>query len=319
MMKKQIIIATAFFALASVTPVQAAEPVAIAIVDSGFDSSIFSGNVIQEVCVTAGGGCNNRTGFEIGPGSAGYKSALHSRHAEDWAHGNLMAQTIIAQNSDVKLVLIRNSKIYGTAMLPGTEKDLQVALKWVQDNASKYNIVGVSVSRGSHAYVSTNREVSRLIGNIKIYENLVSNIRKNNNAKMLAIFESKLVELKQQLEMLGTIPCPVNQLTSDLITQLQQSNVATIVATGNDADKRYVDYPACITASVSVTAHDGSQIAYVANQDINTDFATNARTTSEATAKLAGIWSKLYNGSYNSTYDLIANSGTRIHQTTLVP
>jgi subtilisin family serine protease len=121
---------------------------------------------------------------------------------------------------------------------------------------------------------------------------------------------------------MGDITCPVNSEVDSLISNLQDIEVATIVATGNDADKKYADYPACVEDAVAVSAADNTgNLVYVSNVGPNTDFAAEAPTTSEATARLAAKWAMMYNGSYDSTYDLMVNSGikTNHHSAIFVP
>lgn len=321
-MRKLFILATAVALVGTVvTPANAETQNTIAVIDSGFEAAQFGESVVQEACVTASLGCNNKTSLEVGVGAAGSPVAIRARSLEDWNHGTEMVRNILAVNPNAKLVLVRNSKTYGPTVLPGTEKDFQAALQWVYDNADEYNIVAVSFSRGSHKYVQSNKKVSRLMGTIKIYQGMVDRMKATNH-RLATIFEKKLDSLKSQLDAIGTIQCPVEQPLQDLISNLQAINVATIVATGNDADKQYADYPACIDEAVAVAATDNSgNLVYVSNAGHNTDFATEAPTTSEATARFAAKWLMLYSGSYNSTYDLMVSSGTKInhHSAIFVP
>lgn len=292
----------------------------IAIIDTAFDASLFRDSVVQEVCITAGGGCNNRTGFELGVGSSGASIALKPRDVENWNHGNLMAKTVLESNPNAKLLLIRNAKVYGNAILSGTEKDLSVALSWLITNAKTYNVVAISFSRGSHSYVAENKMAWQLSGSIKIQEGLVSRLKATRaNPRLIAPAEKTLNDLRARLAALPPAVCPNTNDIRNKIISLQDAEVATIVATGNDADKVYVDYPACIEESVSVTAHNGSNIVHIGNVSSTTDFASQAITTSEATAKLAGLWSLVYDGSYDTTYEVLKKSGIKNGNTILVP
>lgn len=311
-MKKIIFGLAITLAFVTVSPAQAETPKAVAILDSGFNSSAFANNVVEELCITNGGGCNNNTGFQIGKGSSGSSSTIKPQYLQDWNHGNEMATSILKVNPNAKLILIRTSKVYSGSIIPGNEKDFVKALEWVIANAYKYEIVAVSMSRGSHSYVSANKQVSSLNGTIKLYNAMVENLRKGTNKKMLALYEAKLSELKAQLLALGDISCPVDQKTNGLINNLQSLNIATIVATGNDADKKYVDYPACIDSAVAVSASDQlGQPQYVANVSSNTDFLTSANTTSEATALFAGYWSKISGKTFSEKYEKIASQAVQ--------
>lgn len=324
-MKKVIAFLSVLMAVAGVVPANANDnnkdlAPTIAIIDTAFDASLFGDSVVEEVCITAGGGCNNRAGFDIGSGSSGAKIEVKSRDLENWSHGNLMAKTILESNPDAKLLLIRNAKVYGNAVLSGTEKDLSVSLSWIASNAKLYNVVAVSFSRGSHSYVSANKEASALAGSVRIYEGMVARLKATKaNPKTIAPLEKTLNDFKSRLASLPIATCPNTNDIRNKIVGLQDLEIATIVATGNDADKVYVDYPACIEEAVSVTAHNGASVVYVGNVSSATDFASQAPTTSEATAKLAGLWSLVYNGDYDSTYNVLKNSGIKSGNTVLVP
>jgi 3-dehydroquinate dehydratase len=324
-MKKIVVFLSILIAMSGIAPANADDsnkdlPPTVAIIDTAFDASVFGDSVVEEVCITAGGGCNNRSGFELGYGSSGANILVKSKDLENWTHGNLMAKTILESNPNAKLLLIRNAKIYGNAILPGTEKDLSVALSWLASNAELYNVVAISFSRGSHSYVSSNKEASSLAGSIKIYESMILRLKSTKaNLRVIAPLEKTLNDFKSRLASLPTAVCPNTNDIKDKIIILQDLEIATIVATGNDADKVYVDYPACIEEAVSVTAHNGASIVHVGNVSSATDFASQAITTSEATAKLAGLWSLVYDGKYESTYNVLKNSGIKSGNTVLVP
>jgi 3-dehydroquinate dehydratase len=292
----------------------------IAIIDTAFDASVFGDSVIEEVCITAGGGCNNSSGFQTGAGSSGAAIEVKPRDLENWVHGNLMAKTVLESNPNAKLLLIRNSKIYGNAVLSGTEKDLAIALSWLSVNAKQYNVVAVSVSRGSHSYVSSNRQLASLSATAKLYEGMLSRlIASRANPRVIAPLQKILDDTNKKISLVPAIQCPATNGIREEIIKLQSSNIATIVATGNDANKVYVDYPACIEEAISVTAHNGIGIVHVGNVSSTTDFASQATTTSEATAKLAGLWSLVYDGEYESTYNFLKRSGIKYGNTVLVP
>jgi 3-dehydroquinate dehydratase len=323
-MKKIAVILSITISMFGIVPASASDnkdvSPTIAIIDTAFDASLFNGSVIGEVCITAGGGCNNGTGFQSGAGSSGAAIQVKPRDIENWNHGNLMAKTILESNPKANLLLIRNAKIYGNAVLSGTEKDLSVALTWLSINAKQYNVVAVSVSRGSHSYVSSNRQLASLVGTAKIYEGMVSRlIASKANPRTIAPLQKILNDTNKKISLIPTIQCPATNGIREEIVKLQSFNIATIVATGNDANKIYVDYPACIEEAISVTAHNGTSIVHVGNVSSTTDFAAQATTTSEATAKLAGLWSLVYDGKYDSTYQALKNSGIRFGNTTLVP
>lgn len=299
---------------AGITPANAEQPVTIVIIDSGFDTSRINGNIVQEVCAIATSRCNNGKNLEVGPGASGTTVSINPKNLSDWEHGTSMANFVLEENPDANLILIRNSKLYGGTVLPGTESDLLAALSWVASNADEYNIVAVSMSRGSIRYASSNKEINALNSSIRNNTAILNDLKSKPrvNTKMVAIYEKRLQDDTNKLNSIGRIACPVTETLSSMVTTLQKDNIATILATGNDANKSYVDYPACIDDVVAVASasNDGTLNAS-SNISYNTDFAVIGKTTSEAAARLAGAWSLVYNGSYNSTYETIANSGTK--------
>jgi hypothetical protein len=299
-----------------INPAQADGQNTIVIIDSGFNLSTISGNVIQEVCIAPLNGCNNGTGFDIGPGSAQTTTSISSRYLSDWNHGTVMAESAIAVNPNIDLIVIRNAKVYSNGNVWfGNEDTLVEALRWVSDNAEEYNIVGVSMSRGSHSYAMNNPTVRKQVLLAQIYSKHLDKMGSDPKFKAsIKKFTKRLATVRTTLESMPDIACPASTSLSDLVNGLAQNNIASIFATGNDHNNRYVDSPACLDSSVSVTASDGNgKVLGLANVAPNTDFAVEAPNTSIAAAKLAAKWSLMYNGSYNSTYELIANSGSDSH------
>jgi hypothetical protein len=316
-MKKIIGIFTALSLVPlGIAPAAAEQAETIVIIDSGFDTTTIQDNVVEEVCITTSSGCNNGAGLDIGPGAAQTDIAISSRFVSDWAHGTLMAESAIEANPDVKLVLLRNSRVFASGnVLFGGEASLELALQWVMDNADTYNIVGVSMSRGSHTHVLSDRVARKQLTYLQIYNKRLDKMGDDPRFRFSKIaFEKRLDGAVAKMNSLPDIACPASVTLSNLVTQLAQSNIASFFATGNDYNSRYVDSPACLDDAVAVTAADASgKLLPQSNVAPNTDFAIEAPNTSVATAKLAGIWSKLYNGSYNSTYGLIADNATNSH------
>lgn len=311
MILKKISIALIAIISASLSyPAAAEERPVVAIIDSGFDSRQVSSNLVQEICINSINKCNNGKSLDSGIGAAGYSGTIAQKHMADWNHGNDMAKIIVEENPAVGLILIRNAKIYGQTLIAGSEKDFEMSLKWVYENADRYNIVAVSMSRGSHSYVSSNKQLSSIMGNIKVTNNMISDLRKRNSSqKIISMFENKLKDLNNQLYSLGRIECPASDVSRSLISQLISKDIATIVATGNDADNFYVDNPACLDDAIAITSYDGRSISGFANVAPNTDFATIGNSTSQSTARFAGKWSRQYSGSFSKTYDMIKENG----------
>jgi hypothetical protein len=307
-----------------VVPAAAQGDNAIVIIDSGFSTADISDNVVQEVCVTSNSGCNNGTGIQVGPGAAGTSIQIAPRFRSDWGHGTNMAKEAIKENPNVKIILLRNSRVFPSGnVLFGGEASLELSLKWVSDNASQYNISAVAMSRGSHTHLIANSSVRSHVINSEIYSRQLD---KMGNATIfrasIAKFNRMLSDNRRSLSLLPDIACPASNTVKSLVVELATKNVATLFATGNDFNNRFVDTPACIDEAISVTASDSSGAVLLrSNVAPNTDFSVHANNTSIATAKLASKWSLMYNGSYNSTYEAISNSGSnsRSWSTIFVP
>lgn len=310
---KKYTVGVAILAMLSfgVAPAQASVAPTIAIIDSGFDVNQIGQNVVQEVCVLATGYCSNGQTTQVGPGASGSIYPISPAYASDWQHGTDMASSVLSVNQNANLLLIKNSKVYSNGSVWfGNELDLVAALNWVIANKDTYNIVGVSMSRGSHNYVLNDAQARKNLINTKIYSDSLQ--RMGTEAKYSASikkYAKMLGDTRNALAGFASKACPASASLSSAVTQLMNSNVATFFATGNDYDHKYVDAPACIDDAIAVTASDGSKIINFANVASNTDFAYVAPNTSTATAKLAGKWSLLYNGNYQQTYISLRNHG----------
>jgi hypothetical protein len=315
---KKIITSVVFVSLLSIgiSPAVATQEPSIVIIDSGFNTSLISNNVVEEVCITVNSGCNNGSNLHVGPGASGSATNISSRFVSDWNHGTLMAQEAIAVNPNINLILIRNSRVMSSGnVLFGGEAALESTLRWVSDNAERYNIVGVSMSRGSHTYVLNNAVARKQLTYLQVYN---SQLEKMNGQPQfrasIASFTKRLQDATAVMNALPDIACPASNTLRSLVSQLVQKDIATIFATGNDSNTRYVDSPACIDDAIAVAASDASgKTLSKSNTAPNTDFTTTAPNTSVAAVRLASKWSLMYNGSYNLTYNSIVSSGSSSH------
>jgi len=302
-------IAITAFVISGPAPANASQENSIVIIDSGFSSQEISQNVILELCITTTRGCNNGQNVQIGAGSAGSAVAISERSSSDWNHGTEMVKQVIAVNPDAKIIVIRNARVFPNgAILPGGESSVEAALSWVYQNRSKYNISAVAMSRGDNRYFANDRVVSRLEASTELYVRQLSSAVSTRTADRL---NRLLAENRQSFASLPAKVCPASNRLKALVSDLAANGVASMFATGNDFNARFVDAPACLDEVVAVAASDSSgKVLPMSNVAPNTDFAVEAPNTSIATARLAGRWSLVYNGSYNSTYDLIAKSGS---------
>jgi len=232
---------------------------ALVIIDSYFDSSKISGNVV-DICIA-------RVGCEIIPTPiAGISSAYN--------HGTAMAYLARKANPDVKLYLVRASSSFKNARTGRVTinvingNDLLNALAWVEQNLEDVSAVSFSYR-------------------------ISSNVRPGD-CKLSAVGAVNVRVVDPQIR--------------SAITRLKDSGVPFFASTGNDRNRKPVDYPACIPDTMSVAAGVGSSILALSNHDSNTNyvgalpantfnytssvFRLIPQTTSSATVSVAALWTR---------------------------
>jgi hypothetical protein len=242
---------------AAVERVEAAK--ALVIVDSYFDSSKISGEVVN-VCIA-------KTGCELTPTPvAGISSAYN--------HGTAMAYLARKANPDVKLYLVRASSSFKNPRTGAVTiglingNDLLNALSWVEQNVKEVSAVSFSYR--------------------------ISSNRKPGDCKLSTVGAVNVRVVDPQIR--------------SAITRLKDSGVPFFASTGNDRNRKPVDYPACIPDTMSVAAGVGSSILSLSNHDSNTDYVgalpantfsyTSSvfrfipQTTSSATVSVAALWTR---------------------------
>ena len=124
---------------------------AVAILDTAIDTSLpaFQGKIIQEVCILEWTTCPNGQSFMEGPGAASMPSDLIVKNGFD--HGTQMTSVFLKTNPDVNVVFIKIIGNTSTGLRQNAgEASVYNALRWVKNNASKYNIQAVTMSQGMH-------------------------------------------------------------------------------------------------------------------------------------------------------------------------
>ena len=179
-------------------------------------------------------------------------------------HGTAMAEVARRNNPNVPLVLLRSANVDKKGAVGILNgNDFLAALKWVDANSS-------TVSAVSFSY------------------NLSGNMSKPGDCKLSP---TGLVDIYKT--------DPAIRAT---IVNLKTKGIPVFVSTGNDSNKKPVNYPACITDTVSVSTFP------VGNYDANTDyfgvlpegkwnyqsasFGSIPQTTSSATVAVATQWQK---------------------------
>ena len=182
-------------------------------------------------------------------------------------HGTAMAEVARRNNPIVPLVLLRSANVDKKGAVGILNgNDFLAALKWVDANSS-------TVSAVSFSY------------------NLSGNMSKPGECKLSP---TGLVNIKV-----------VDPLIRTTVASLKSKGIPVFISTGNDSNKKPVNYPACITDSVSVSTFP------VGNHDANTDyfgvlpegkwnyqstsFGSISQTTSSATIAVATQWQKGFN------------------------
>lgn len=127
----------------------------LAILDTALDNTIpaIKNKLIYEVCILEWNTCPNGTSFMEGPNSALLPANAITRNGFD--HGTQMASAAIAENANMNIVFVR---IIGQNInfdrQYTSEKTISMALDWILQNRTKFNIQAVSMSQGHHNLLS---------------------------------------------------------------------------------------------------------------------------------------------------------------------
>jgi hypothetical protein len=120
-------------------------PPSVAIIDTGINTALFAGSVVDEVCILEWSLCPNGKNVMDGVGAAntGVQTALAL------THGNEMASVITKVNPSIKIIPIRIVGITPNG-LPYiySNNAVKQGLDWVVANRVKFNIQAVNVSQG---------------------------------------------------------------------------------------------------------------------------------------------------------------------------
>jgi hypothetical protein len=263
--KKVVGIFTILFAVAFLPAVQAEEKVAIAIIDTGVDTSKV--NVFHEVCIMEEKRCPNKQTFMEGPGSA-TRSAVNG-----FEHGTKMVRVAQAINPNVNIVFIRiipadrndRNPMYAAANSNSTVKQ---ALDWVVANKTKFNIVATSVSFVEYSRFRTGANYCPVNGGL---QRTIANLQSLNVGAFFAAGND------YKSNQVGYPAC-----------------ISESIAVGaSNADHR-----------VELYSNKAPQIDFFAlgTYDI---LGERIMGTSPSTAALAAHWAKNYKGTYQGTYDYL--------------
>lgn len=259
-MKKIVVgIIVAMFSATMLVPSQASNQKSLVIIDSYFDSKVYSSNV---TCVT----------LQNQPCTDVLKVTSPSLSSE-FNHGNAMAEVAKKQNPSMSIILLRSAAVNKTSVAAVNAGNFIDALNWVNSNKSR--VGAVSVSR----FFNGNKECSPSSTNTATFGGV---------AKADAIIRSLIASLKQdgipvfvstgnkQGTKIDYPACILDTVSVSTGSRNSSGNIVSVNAL--DANTDYV-------ASSSVSVYTSKLLGLI------------PQTTSSATVAVAAQW--LTTGSLN--------------------
>jgi hypothetical protein len=263
--KKVVGLFLVVFGLSFLPAVHAEEKPAIAIIDTGVDTSQV--NVYHEVCLMEEKRCPNKQTFMEGPGSA-TRAAING-----FEHGTNMVKVAQKINPNMNIVFIRIDPADKNDKNPmfsavNSNSTVKQALDWVAKNKTKFNIVATSTSFSEYS------KFKKGINYCPVDKGLQNTIISLQNLNVGVFFSAGNDYKTNQI---GYPAC-----------------IAESIAVGaSNADNR-----------VELYSNKAPEIDFFAlgTYDI---LGQRIMGTSPATAALAANWAKNYKGSHKSTYDYL--------------
>jgi len=264
-MKKVVGLLSMLLTVVFLSPVSANEKPSIAIIDTAVDTSKVK-NVVHEVCILYEIRCPNKNSFMEGPGAASLPAS--QLYKNGFEHGTIMSLIASAVNKDMNIVFIRVVSMTNTGRQGYyDDKLVNEALKWVIANKTKFNIVAVSASIGSHKLKTG-----------------------PNYCPVNTSFRDSIVSLQN----LGVASIFAAGNNYDYSRVDYPACISEAVAVGSVGEQ----------GNVELYSNGGNEIDFYALGTYNTSIK-RAMGTSAATAALAGYWAKSYKGNYQATYDYL--------------
>lgn len=260
-------------------PAQANTPT-VAIIDVGFNASLFPNNVVHEVCIVSNAACPNGQRFQEGTGAA----SVPANGLPAFAHGTTMLSILTTVNPDAKVVLIRILGLNTNGRAGGyTIDDVTVALRWIVNNASRLNIKAVSISQGRvNAPCRVTSELVGAVSSLKQQE--VAVIASTGNEK-----NRTNIAVPACIEDVVSVGATDNPLAGSAWDKSATPTIA-LYSNGNASTDFYTN------GRFFHTAQNGSR-----------QFAVG---TSNATAAFAGWWMKNLKSTITETYSSITTTTT---------
>jgi len=141
---RKVLLASALI-LGLMSPAHADTTQAIAVIDSGINTSQVT-HIVDEVCIVENGFCPNNQKFMDGVGAANTGNAATNANL---VHGDEMISIIQKVNPSANIIPIRIIGLVSPNVpYLYTNNAVKMALDWVVANHTKYNITVVNVSQG---------------------------------------------------------------------------------------------------------------------------------------------------------------------------
>ena len=267
-MKKVVGLLSILLTVAFLPSVSANDKPAIAIIDTAIDTSVV--NVLYEVCIMQEKRCPNRQTFMEGPGSASLPA--NQLYKNGFNHGTIMSRIAASVNPNMNIVFVRIVPMTNTGRQGYyDENDVTGALQWIIANKTRFNIVAVSASIGSHKLgTGTNY--------CPVRENLRQSIITLQGIGVPTVFAAGNNYDTQRIDFPACI--------------------SESIAIGSVGER----------GNVENYSNGGTALDFYALGTYNTSVG-RAVGTSAATAAFAAYWAKSYKGNYQATYDYLKSVG----------
>jgi hypothetical protein len=259
-------------------PAQANTTPTVAIIDVGFNASLFQNNVVTEVCIVSNAACPNGQRFQEGVGAA----SVSANALPAFAHGTTMLSILTSVNPDAKVVLVRVLGMNTNGRAGAyTIDDITKALVWIVNNSSRLNIKAVSVSQGRvNAPCRATPELTGAVSSLKKQE--VAVIASTGNEK-----NRTNIAVPSCIDDVVSVGATDNPLAGSAWDKNATPTIA-LYSNGSATTDFYTN------GRFFHTAQNGSR-----------QFAVG---TSNATAAFAGWWMKNLKSTINETYASITTT-----------
>lgn len=262
------------FGLLQPTNVNAADGHAVAIVDAYFDMSKINFPVTV-VCVA-----EDKCATE----------PVASTTDKNYFHGAVMANTVIKQNPNAKVILIRTASVNARKAVNLIRiSEFDRALNWVLNNSSNIAAVSFSYSLTGNGCQPSSTISSPL--SVPVADKLIrSNIDSLAAKNIPLIAAAGNSGSRTQIDYPACIPNVVS-----VSTRTYDTNGIAFMSKNTNYSDLLTDF---VFGPNGGTGYNG---------------ATQYSSSSEATAGFAAYWTKKYNGNMSNTYTLIKNNSVNVY------